>query len=284
MEIRLSQKSDVPEMKRLWKLCFGDSDQLTDCYYQYAYSPQGTLVVAENGALRAMTSLLPMETVDSRGRVAETPCVYAVATDPDFRGGGYASRLLEAAWQGLAGDGLLVVPADAGLFGFYGQRGFGDSFTIREAVLTPEQVAMLEGPQVGQVRLHAVAPRGYGSLREELLAGRPHVRYSEETLAYQEKLGLLGGGGLYALEVGEAGGCAAVERAGDTLVVKELLFPELPLAAGVQALAAAFTCRRLVVRTPAFMGQSLGGQVRPFAQARWKSAPQETDYLGLAFD
>ena len=290
-QIRFARWEDCPRLKRLWKAAFGDEDSYIDGFYQDRFSPQETMVLEEEGALQAMLTLLPMETVLAGGERVSTPCVYAVATSRESRGRGYATGLLAQAHRTMEerGDkGAVIVPAGDSLFAFYRQRGFADGFSLRERRLTPEE--LLPAARDPRAQVTALAPGEYHRRREALLQGSCHVDCGEEGLVYQDRVGRRSGGGLLAVDVGPVQGCAAVERDGDRLILKELLLPPAVMEAGLAAVADRFTCREILLRAPLGAGEA-GGDPRPFAQVRWYDrrlaqafAGEAPGYLGIAYD
>lgn len=126
MEYRNPRPDEIDQMKRLWKVCFGDEDAYIDFYYAHGYEAANTFVAAEQERVVSMMTLLPVtmrtEQGSFRGRY-----VYAVATDPQHRGRGlmtaleaYAARTVQA-----QGDAFLtLVPASMPLFGMYRKIGY----------------------------------------------------------------------------------------------------------------------------------------------------------------
>ena len=96
-----------------------------------------------------------------------------------------------------------------------------------------------------------------------------------ELLRWQEAISRSSGAGLYRIETGDAVCCAAAERDGETLLVRELL-PDCPEAAA--ALADKLGCREASFRT--------AGGTQPFGMAKSLDGtplPQRA-YLGPAFE
>ena len=84
--VRPSVPEDVPALRGLWKLAFGDSDAYLDNYFQTAYWPDHMLVLEEDGAVRSMAAWFDTNfCVPGRG-MYWTAYLYAVATRPDCRG------------------------------------------------------------------------------------------------------------------------------------------------------------------------------------------------------
>jgi hypothetical protein len=48
IQIRTSQLSEVPRLKELWKLAFGDADSYIDHFFRQYYRPERVLVLLPN--------------------------------------------------------------------------------------------------------------------------------------------------------------------------------------------------------------------------------------------
>ncbi len=273
MVLRVSVPTDVPALKQLWKMAFGDEDAYIEHFFTRYYTPQRMLVLEEEGQVRAMTAWFDMPLVFADGTKVPSAYLYAVATHPEFRGKGLAGRLLDFAgkWLGERGCACLTtVPARPDLHAFFARNGFEEGFALSRKEW--------EDPGEGaRAALTPVNGEIYGVLREGQLAGTTHAAYSTAALDYQHGTCALSGGGLY--RVG-ADGCACVEVSGDTVFVKELLTTDIPAA--MRAIAAHHSGKYYQVRTP-WDGQ---GERWDFAMLRPLRPMPEWDnaYFGLAFD
>lgn len=275
--LRPAAMEDRPRLRELWQIAFGDSEEYINCFFAACPEPDRMLVLEENGAVQAMTAWFDMPLVSVEGGQWPGAYLYAVATHPDCRGKGHAGKLLAWAGEWLRGRGfdvLTTVPAGESLHRFFAANGFEERFAHAERETVPD-LTIVPAPIV------EVDWQEYGRLREELLSGMAHVACGTEGLAYQQAVCRLSGGDLFRA----GGGCACVELAGDTAVVKELLAPAEEHPAILSALVKAIPAKRWLVRTPCPKGQ--GG--KPFAMIRWLVEKPgrwsgETAYFGLAFD
>ena len=277
LKLRTSVLADRPRLRELWQIAFGDSDAYIDCFFAACPDPERVLVLEDADGLQAMTAWFDMPLVSADGGQWLGAYLYAVATHPNCRGKGYAGKLLAWAGEWLRERGftcLTTVPASESLHRFFGANGFEEQFALVERELTPD-MTLVPAPMA------AVEWRAYGDLREQFLSGAAHVACGEQALAYQQAVCKLSGGGLF--KVGS--GCACVELAGDTAVVKELLAPEGEQEGILTALAQTIPAKRWLVRTPCPDGQ----KGTPFAMYRWLvEKPHQwladVAYFGLAFD
>lgn len=275
IQIHCARPQERAAAETLWTQAFGDGPDFQRDFFRLC-APEGPLVLTEDGELRSMLSLPELSLLLEDGKKLRAGYVYAVATQPDCRGQGWAGMLLETA-AGLAQnrglDCLLTVPAEKSLFSFYQRHGFQPGFYRREVTAQPAPAPA-----------EPLTPAGYAALREKLLAGRSHTAYTESQLMFQQGLCPRPGSGLYRLELAHGPGCAAVENWPEEPSVKELLCA--PGDEGQGAAACAALCGAAVrSRFPAPPGpETAFGAVRWL----WGRAPggwtQAGGWLGLAFD
>ena len=275
---RTSCRQDVPRLKELWKLAFGDEDDYIDHFFARYHTPERMFVLEEQGTVQAMTAWFDMPLVTEEGIRWPSAYLYAVATHPDCRGRGLAGQLLAFAdrWLGEQGFACVTtVPARPDLHVFFGGNGFREAFALEQCPLKKckaEELAMLS----------CVGMEEYALARETMLEGTDHISYSQSALDYQAGVCALSGGGLY--RVG-ARGCACVELFGDQVFVKELLVDEKERGAALAAIAQRHPAKTYWVRGP-YRGQA---EKWEFAMIKWlvpepEWGGQENAYLGLAFD
>ena len=122
MTIKNPTPNDVGELKELWKEAFGDTDDFIDLFFSLAFSPEHSLCVYEGSSLAA--GLYWFDAYLANEKVAY---IYGVATKKTHRSKGFSTALLKEAHRQLKNSGYsaaILVPADAGLFGFYGRLGY----------------------------------------------------------------------------------------------------------------------------------------------------------------
>ncbi len=270
---RPSRREEAPQLARLWKVCFGDTDDYIAHYFSAWYRPERALVLEDGGTICSMLLTFPNVLVTGEGRKRPSCYIYAFCTAPEARSRGYGRRLLAWAEEQAAQEGChlaVMVPGEASLFAFYETLGYRTVFFHREQVFT----------RTGAADCTPIPCSGaaYAARREALLAGLPHMAYPPEVLDYQRSLCRRAGGDLFLWE----DGLAAVETDGETLFCKELL-TDRPQAA-VNALLSRFGLNRAVVRTPAGEGESKGFAVAKPLVPGWDEAAEPSGYLAFAFD
>lgn len=112
-------------IRHLWESVFGDSRRDVDSFLVRYYSPERSVVRYHGDRVTAMAHIVPLTTQAGR-----TAYIYAVATDPAFRGRGLARSVVDeciARARRAGFDSVALIPAEESLKGFYAAAGFGDT-------------------------------------------------------------------------------------------------------------------------------------------------------------
>ena len=170
-EFRHSQPEDIPQLRQLWKECFGDSDAFLDSFYTLAYSPARSLVLQRNDRILGVAYWF-----DCAMGSLPLAYVYAVAISPEVQGKGLGSALMEAIHRTLKEkhySGVLLVPGDEGLRRYYTHFGY------RSCSCRPLEVCLPP--------LTPVSPAEYARLRRILLPENGVIQ-EKENLAFLSAL------------------------------------------------------------------------------------------------
>ena len=163
--LRCSTVQDIPRLRELWYLAFGDDGAYVDNFFETYYKPERMLVLEEDGVVQAMTAWFDTTfVVPEEGRF-RAAYLYAVATHPDCRGKGMAGRLLAWAddyFRTLGIPAVTTVPAEPSLHHFFGANGFWECFTHTEAQTHTAALPEGEPPFV----LDKLTPFHYQGMRE----------------------------------------------------------------------------------------------------------------------
>lgn len=123
-----------PQLRRLWQLAFGDSDEIIDSFFSTAYAPERCRCATIGG--QAAAALYWFDTECDGQKFAY---LYAVATHPDYRRRGLCRALMEDTHDlltSLGYDGTLLMPAEAELRRMYGVIGYQDCCKVAEFACT----------------------------------------------------------------------------------------------------------------------------------------------------
>jgi ribosomal protein S18 acetylase RimI-like enzyme len=293
IEVRLAQKDDIARQKELWKLCFGDDDRFIDFYYSNRYKENEALLLLQNGIIVAMLTMISVKVVTPDNRHFDSTMLYAIATHPKYQNRGLATRLIDYCNQYLLSNHKrisMVVPAEKDLFDFYRKQGYQEGFLIRELILTRNEINCFNSPYF-QCTITTISADKYNLRRNLLLQGKLFIEYDNEEILYQKKLSQLSGADIFAIDIDSIKGCVVTERATlDKVIIKEILVPEEYLYPAIQKLAQLLPAQEYVLRTPSYLGEVLGGTIRPFGMIKVQKEKdrdikfEELGYLGLAFD
>lgn len=134
-QIRFAASDDTPAVRSLWEICFPAEDHFNDYFFDRIYQPHCNLLLLRDGAICAMTQMLPHTLVTDGVEEAAT-YIYGACTHPDCRRQHLMARLLHRSFEidrqaGRAAS--LLIPQEDWLYAFY------ESFGYRTCFYTAEQ-------------------------------------------------------------------------------------------------------------------------------------------------
>ena len=245
MRLRKTNPGDLPQLKALWALGFGDTEQEIEAFFAISYPTATGFCAEEDRKVIAAAYALPQEVAWGE-KNCRSAYLYAVTTHPDFRRRGICAKLLAYAEKELKKryfDCLTLVTATDALRAYCQTLGFvSQNAAFFDEGGAPEARGVCE----------VLTPAEYAGLRETVLYDLPHVRYGLSDLRYQASMS-----GFYRLELGSHFVCA------------------LPDCSVLPALLKQLPAKRCRVRT-------VGGST-PFAMCKWLSDARMPDVY-LAFD
>ena len=83
MRIDAPTACQVPQLRNLWQLAFGDEEVFIDAFFTHGFAPERCLCIADNGTLAAA-----LYWFEGQWDGQCLAYLYGVATHPDFRGRG----------------------------------------------------------------------------------------------------------------------------------------------------------------------------------------------------
>lgn len=127
----LSETKYIPELKKLWKLCFPeDSDVFIDFYFDEVYKNEETLVIVKNDQLIASLQMIPFPLKINQS-ISFAGYISGAMTHPDFRKKGYMEVLLKASFEKMKEKGFdytFLIPQEKWLFDMYAKFGYEKAF------------------------------------------------------------------------------------------------------------------------------------------------------------
>ena len=177
-ELRHARPGEEGALRALWEAVFGPEEGFVDLFFRTVFVPGNTAVAAADGRIVAAAYGIDC----SCGRY-----IYAVGTDPAFRGRGLGQAVTMLA---AGGAPAYLRPADPGLRDWY----------IRRMGAVSAGFCPVFGPP-GE--LTPISPEEYAARREALLAGTPHAVYPNGIFELFSLYGSFfsdGAGGIRAME------------------------------------------------------------------------------------
>lgn len=252
MRIDFPAPEEICGLRTLWQASFGDDDAFLDIFFASAFSPRRCRRVTVDGRLAAMLYWFDISCRDQK-----MAYLYAVATDPEFRGRGLCRELMEDTHRLLTAEGYagaVLVPDGEDLSRMYEKMGYRFCAPVAEFTCAAGGAP---------VPIRTVSREEYARLRRQLLPAGGVVQEGEN-LAFLEKLT-----GLYA----GTGFLLAARTEGNTLIGAELL-GDPGAAPGI--------LNALGLDRGRFRGP---GDEKPFAMfLPLREDAEAPAYFGLAFD
>jgi len=273
LEFRLSCPEDIGQMKTLWQLVFGDTVEYIHNFFNALHDPGTAIVCLDSKRVVAMVHLLDagMLTVSRPLRISYT---YALATHPDYRRMGIATRLLDEAKKQSARRGFdanILCPAEESLFVYYKKRDYFSCFFIQEAWIKAAS-------DLRQIEVTPLSTAEYMADRLLYLGtDMPQLTVPVRVIDYVRTVTEAQGGGLFRLAVNGQAGVAAVGRNNDELFFHEILGTFL-IKATAQSLCRQLSAVRALVRTQPFKNAEDFLNTRPFGMISY--ANQQDDFAG----
>ncbi len=158
MTIDHPAQAQIPQLRRLWKEAFQDTDDFLDIFFHRAYHQARSRCITRDGVVVAA-----LYWFDCTWNEKKLAYFYAVATDKSCRGQGLCRQLMEDTHRHLKAsgyDGCILVPQDDDLYTMYGKFGYRVCSYSREF-----SCAASDTP----IPLTPVTPAQYAAARQALL-------------------------------------------------------------------------------------------------------------------
>lgn len=273
MNIRHTRYEDIPRLKEIWSLCFGDIEGQGTLFFDKRFRPEHSMALYDGEALAAMLFMLPL-TVCSAERDYDARYIYAVATHPDHQNKGYSTQLLDYTNQFLKERQValtVLVPASDSLFDYYGKRGYETQFFLSRYKIEAEfndsiPLSPLPLTQLEELRNHYFSDCTL------------FAKWDRQALSYCDLDVAVAKGEVLAFD----GGYAVCYPDENCIIVKELAgTSDYPALAG--SIAKRYQTKTIKLRTKPTV------QPSPYAMTRWLTEPPvlsniDHSYISLVLD
>lgn len=170
IEVRHPEPHNILAMKKIWKSCFGDSDEYISLFFDNCFKPDMALVAFCDMRPVGMLFMIPtMLNFEGKEYIGEY--IYAVAVKKEFRKIGIMRRLEKKATQ-IATDQklsfLALIPQSRPLFRMYEKLQYKTAFYTGITSFMPFKYFDVEN-----VKVSACKKDDFLALRSEFLSTKP---------------------------------------------------------------------------------------------------------------
>ncbi|MBT9155795.1 MAG: hypothetical protein DDT37_00763 [Firmicutes bacterium] len=296
--IGYAERSSRQELTDLWLSCFAERKAAVDLFFTHRFHPQNTLVLRIDGLITAMLHMLPGEILTETGPVP-AHYIYAAATAPAFRGQGLMGQLMVRAEQEGAERGdhyAFLLPADTGLYGFYGKHGFTRFFKTTFCEVSRHELESMVTACGTHALNVAALPQLLKATRDTYVASSPgSAIWSEQAIDYAVRYTAFYGGRLVTAETNGriAYALCSATYAGQCEVLEFAASPrdEGNLCAAILHAVPAENYRFRLSKDRALLDRSVRstdfGMIKPLTPAAARSSllqQASAPYLGLTLD
>lgn len=133
------------QVKKLWRLCFNDSEEFTELYFRLRYTDDINAAIWSGDELIAALQMIPYP-LTFCGQTVRTAYISGACTHPDFRNRGVMGELLAESFARMHRNRVsfaTLIPAEPWLFGYYARTGFAPVFNLRRETFLPAATAPL---------------------------------------------------------------------------------------------------------------------------------------------
>ena len=175
------EKAFPEEIHKIWETCFGDEAELVDFYLDKRMTEDNMLLICQDGHAVSMASFLDINVRDGE-EWKPAKYVYAVATLPEYRGRGYAGKILKKAEE-IFNMPLVLVPAEKELVGYYRKVGFTEAYPS-ERLLEKQDVPELSAAELNSYSVEEITAAEYQKIREQKLMRDGFIAWDEAAIRF----------------------------------------------------------------------------------------------------
>ena len=257
--IRFWQPADVPELREIFTVSFGDPPEIVESFHRaFLNAPEACILAAvpdrdrPEGRPVAAAYCIPGPALRFSDCRVSSVYLYAFACRPAWRGRGIMKQVYSALFEEARrqAPAMCLIPASEGLLQAYSRTGcvFSPLGRMRSARLSGAGKA-------GFLPAERLSWQEYARRREAWLEPYPHAVYPDSWYLLMEAYGYV--------FLACPGALAAAVPLEDRVLIPELLCSSADPAGALAGIAAACPAEQYEVRTPAFF--SGPGELRPYA-------------------
>ena len=177
VKLRQANHSDVPALKKLWQICFGDEMKYIDIFFDNMFIPEQTLVSEIDNYIAGVVYLLKRSLGDKVFLYG-----YAIGVLPEFRGKNICQIMLSKIKEYMDKNDYLfgLHPANEKLAHFYQRIGLNEMYSLKDVDATSFSYHE-------KFKLDDITEDEFFNMRKN--AFKNSVDWDKNTLGYMLKIG-----------------------------------------------------------------------------------------------
>lgn len=128
VNLRKAKKNDIPKLKELWQICFGDRMRYIDVFFQYMFKEENTLIAEIENRVAGVVYVLERSLHDKKFLYG-----YAIGVFPEFRGNNICETMLDRIKSEIKDTDVIfgLHPANDKLAKFYKRIGLNEMYSLK---------------------------------------------------------------------------------------------------------------------------------------------------------
>lgn len=212
------------KIKSLWRLCFDDSEEFIEMYFQLRYKNEINIAVSSGDEMISALQMIPYP-MSCCGKMVSTSYISGACTHPEFREKGAMKQLLSQAFSEMLKSEVLfstLIPAEPWLFDYYAHMGYAPVFHYSTKTITlPE---FIPSKEINVCTVSEYQEEIYQYLNKKLSERPCCIQHtSDDFQVIMTDLTISSGTLLVARQENEICGLAVIYKRNEHIIINELL-------------------------------------------------------------
>ncbi len=129
IKLRQANKNDIPTLKKLWQICFGDRMRYIDVFFEKMFVAENTVVAIADDKLAGVVYVLERNLCGKKLMYG-----YAIGVFPEYRGNNICEKMLDFIKKKAEAEDCIfgLHPANEKLAEFYQRIGLNEMYSLKE--------------------------------------------------------------------------------------------------------------------------------------------------------
>ena len=175
-EIRSAEKQDIPELIKIWKACFSDSEDYIKLFYRENFDRVKTLVTCVDGKPVGFSHLFDA-VIKNRNVCYKALYAYAGGTHPEYRNNGFfASMLKHIQNEAVKNEYALFFKPALHLIPYYTSYGCVKGSELKLVTVNPEEIRPFDFTDLSY--------KEYNRMRDSAFSENTYVKWPDEYIRW----------------------------------------------------------------------------------------------------